>query len=164
MGEHVKWRGFKELEQNLDLLGAEMKEKGVRLMMSKAAEPMRDDAIRRAPVLKDQDPRRTPGLLRRSIRIWKARTTPYAATYMVGVLRPSSKAVAKGKRKTGKTGAELDPFYWRWIEFGIPSRGIAAMSFLRNAFETMKLESVRVALAEGQKFVAMVAKSFKRTS
>ena len=40
LAEIHQWRGFAELEQNLKLLGAEMHERGVKRMMSRAAVPM----------------------------------------------------------------------------------------------------------------------------
>ena len=165
MAEHVKWRGFKELEQNLDMLSGEMKDKGVRIMMSKAAEPIRDDAKRRAPVLQEPHPHRRPGTVRDRIMIWRKKKTPYAATYFVGVLGLGRAAMRrwksenKGKFSNGGDNPN-DPWYWRFLEFGTVK--MAARPFLRPAFEARKMDAVKVALAEGRKFVADVATRFKK--
>ena len=156
MAEMVKWKGFAELERNLKDLGEQMRERGVKRMMSKASVPMRDDAKNRAPILKDPDPRRTPGLLRDSIRIWKARKTPYAATYFVGVR-------ARARRKGEQKDIRKDAFYWRWQELGTSKHPPAhGHGYLRPAFESKKMESVRVALEEGRDFVKRTAARFRR--
>ncbi len=163
MTEIHKWHGFRELEQNLLLLGREMHERGVKRMMSRAAVPMRDDAKRRAPFMSHADPtgRRIPGTIRKHIRIWRRRVTPFAATYYVGVAALTKKAISAFKQRFGKTGAENwdDPFYWRFLEFGTSK--MAAQPFLRPAFEAQKMESVRVALDEGRKFIRRIR--FKKT-
>lgn len=160
MAEIHKWHGFKELEENLKLLGAEVHEKGVKRMMSRAAVPMRDDAKRRAPVLKQPVPHRIPGTLRKNIVIWRKRVTNYAVTYYVGVRKLSAKAVSEWKKRFGKTGAKNwnDPYYWLFVELGTSK--MAAQPFLRPAFESQKMRSVQVALEEGRKFVRKI--KFKR--
>lgn len=162
MAEIVQWKGFRELEQNLKLLGDDMREKGVKLMMSRAAVPMRDDAKSRAPILSEPDPRRKPGTVRNAIRIWRKRATRYAVTYYVGVRTLGRKAVTAFKRKTGRSSADNpnDPFYWRFLEFGTSK--MSARPFLRPAFESKKQESVRVALETGRNFVRATASKFKR--
>jgi HK97 gp10 family phage protein len=140
------------------MLGREVHEKGVKRMMSRAAVPIRNDAKVRAPIIKDQDPRRTPGLLRDSIKIWRQRKTPHAVTYYVGV--------RARRRKKGEDKDPLkDAFYWWWQEAGT-SRHPAAnggRGYLRPAFESKKGESVQVALQEGRKFVEITVRKFRRT-
>lgn len=162
MAETVQWRGFSELEQNLKMLGEDMREKGIKLMMSRAAVPMRDDAKHRAPILSVVDERRRPGTLRDAIAIWRKRSTRYAVTYYVGVRQLSRKAVATFKRATGQGASDNpdDPFYWRFVELGTSK--MRAKPFLRPAFEAKKLESVRVALETGREFVRKTASKFKR--
>lgn len=168
MAEYVKWKGFRELEQNLNMLDEQMRERGVKVMMSKAAEPVRDEAKRRAPVLAEPTPTRKPGTVRDAIRIWRKRKTPYAVTYFVGVLglargairRFKQSQIAKGKSVISSADNPNDPFYWKFLEFGTVK--MAARPFLRPAFESMKMEAVKVALAEGQKFVATTAQKFKK--
>lgn len=163
MAEIHQWRGLKELEDNLKMLDAEMHERGVKRMMARAAVPMRDDAKRRAPVLKDPDPRRRAGVLRERIRLWRHRATQYAVTYYVGVrgLSRASVRLFKTQNKTSAANNPEDPFYWRWQELGIPSRGIGPKSFMRKAFESQKMASVHAAIDAGQKFIRQIR--FRRT-
>lgn len=143
MAEYEHVRGLKELEFNLKLLGAEMHEKGVKRMMSQAAVPMRDDARRRAHGIPLKHPLRREGTFAEKVRLWRKRATQYAVTYYVGISR-----------------RKKDPFWWLFVEFGIPSRGIGARPFLRPAFEAKKYESVQKALDEGRRFVRRIR--FKR--
>lgn len=159
-----KWHGFRELEQNLKQIGEAARERGVKRMMHRAAVPMRDDAKRRAPVLKEPDPRRRAGTVRDRIRIWRKKGTQFAVTYYVGVLGISRSAISKFKAAGGKgtKGSDNpnDPFYWRWVELGKPN--MAAQPFLRPSFESKKMESVRVALHEGREFLRREARRLKR--
>jgi HK97 gp10 family phage protein len=150
------------LEQNLKMLDEQVRERGTKRMMSRASVPMRDDAKRRVPVLKEPDPRRKPGTVRDALKIWRQRNTPYAATYYVGVRGISGSKVAKFKKATGKASTDNpnDPFYWRFLELGTPKT--PALGFLRKAFESRKGESVRVALEEGRKFIQQVARKLRR--
>lgn len=143
MAEYQHVRGLKELEENLKLLGTEMHENGVKLMMSRAAVPMRDDAIRRAHGIQLKYPERREGTFADKIRIWRKRATQYAVTYFVGISR-----------------RKKDPFWWLFVELGIPSRGIVPRPFMRTAFEAKKQEAVQVALREGRDFVRRIR--FKR--
>jgi HK97 gp10 family phage protein len=162
VAETVQWKGFRELEQNLKMLGSEMHEKGVKRMMSRAAVPMRDDAKVRAPILREPDPRRRPGALRDAISIWRKKGTQHAVTYYVGVRRLSKKAVRAFKQATGRSSSENpdDAFYGLMVELGTSK--MRAQPFLRPAFESKKLESVRVALETGREFVRSTSLKFKR--
>jgi HK97 gp10 family phage protein len=156
VAEIHKIHGLKELEDNLLLLGRDVHQKGVRRMMSRAAVPMRDDARVRAPILKTPDKRRTSGLLKRMIVIWRQRKTPYAATYYVGV--------RKGSRRGKIKNPLMDAFYWLWQELGTSKHPPAnGTGFLRPAFESKKHTSVKVAMKEGQDFIRRTAARFKRT-
>lgn len=146
MAEIHKWHGFKELEQNLKMLGADMHEKGVKRMMSRAAVPMRDEGKRRALAITLKYPERREGTFADKIRIWRKRATQYAVTYFVGISR-----------------RKKDPFWWLFVELGVPSRGIPARPFLRTAFESKKFESVQRALDEGRKFLRATVRRFKKT-
>ncbi len=146
MAEIHKWHGFRELEQNLKMLGEDVRERGVKRMMSRAAVPMRDEAKRRALAMPLKYPERREGTFADKVRIWRKRATQYAATYYVGISR-----------------RKKDPFWWLFVEIGVPSRGIPARPFLRTAFESKKFESVSVALDEGRKFLRATVRKFKRT-
>ncbi len=168
MAEIYQWRGFRELEQNLKLLGNELGTRGVRYMMSHAAVPMRDEARRLAPVLKSPDPRRRPGTIRQNIKIWRKSGTRYAATYYVGVRGLSGRAVRMFKQLNARRGKAArgsdnpsDPFYWRFQELGTSRR--ARQAFLAPAFDAKKTESVSIALDAGRDFVRRTAARLKRT-
>lgn len=171
MVEIHKWHGLRELDQNLKMLGEQMREKGVRRMMSQAAVPMRDEAKRRAPVLKEPDPRRMPGTVRNAIQIWRKRATQFAATYYVGVRRLSRGAIKRFKSNTDRQGKALagadnpnDPFYWRFLgDLEVGRSNMPSQPFLRPAFESKKMESVKVALDEGRSFVKRTVRRFKKT-
>jgi HK97 gp10 family phage protein len=164
MAEIIKISGLKELEENLYLLGEEMRERGVKLMMSRAAVPMRDDAKRRAPTLAKPDPRRRAGTVRDAIKIWRHRKTPYAVTYYVGVRKLAGSKVQAFKKSTGKGSQDNpnDPFYWRFVEFGVPSKGIPPRPFLRTAFAARVMESIEVAKKTAADFIVKTTRKFKR--
>lgn len=153
---HYQMHGLKELEHNLIILGKEIHERGVKRMTSQAAEPIRNEAKLRAPILQESNPRRRPGTLMRSIKIWRKKISPYAVTYYIGVRGLRKSAIAKFKSLAGKKGSANpdDPFYWRFLEFGTSK--MRAQPFLRPAFESKKEESVKVALLEGQKFIRRI--------
>jgi HK97 gp10 family phage protein len=167
VAEIHKIHGLKELEDNLLLLGRDIHARGVRLMMSRAAVPMREEAKQRVPVLKVPDVRRIAGTIKKQIAIWRKRQTPYAVTYYVGVRGLSKKAIREFKQTQSQSGKRAtssnnpnDPFYWRFIEFGTSQ--MRAQPFLRPAFETKKNESVMVALKTGQDFIRRTIKRFKK--
>lgn len=163
MAEIQHWSGFSELEDNLKLLGEQMRERGTKYMMSRAAVPMRDEARRRAPVLAAPDSRRRAGTIQRAIQIWRHRKSPYAATYYVGVRGLSKKAVRMFKQLVSKKSSNNpnDPYYWRFVELGTSK--MAARPFLRASFEAKKSESVKAALEAGRDFVRRTQARFKRS-
>lgn len=162
MAESAKVLGLRELERNLKMLDEEVRRRGVLLMLGRGARPMRDEAKRLAPVLKQPREGRKPGTVRDRIGVWRHRKTPFAATFYVGVRGLGRAAINKFKKGSGRDGKDNpdDPFYWRWQELGNSRH--APQPFLRPAFETKKMEAVREALAAGQQFIARVAKGFRR--
>jgi HK97 gp10 family phage protein len=155
--ENVRIEGLAELEYNLSTLGVEMRKRGTRRMMAQAAIPMRDEAKRRAPVLREPDPRRRAGTLRDRIRIWLHRDSPYPVTYYVGVRGLSRGSIRKFKAANkGAKGSDNpdDPYYWRWVELGTSK--MRAQPFLRPAYEATKMESARRALEAGRDFVRRI--------
>lgn len=162
MAEVVEIKGLRELERNINELAEQVRERGVKRMVSAAAVPIRDDARRRAPVLKTPDYRRKPGTLRNSIQIWRKRDTPYAATYFVGVRGLSRRAIRLFKQTNSRPGRAArahdnpdDPFYWRFVELGTSRR--SAQPFLRPAFEGKKRDAVTAMIAEGRRFLTAAA-------
>ena len=65
-----------------------------------------------------------PGLVKKSIGMRKdKRGGRGQIAYYVGPIKK------KGKGHAG------DPYYWKWIEFGVPAHGIPARPFMRPAFQ-----------------------------
>jgi HK97 gp10 family phage protein len=81
----------------------------------------------------------TPGLVKRSMRAFRARVQKQGMMkYYVGPIGP----------RFGKDPAR-DPFYWKWLEYG--KQGYAPRKFLRNSFDTsinQMIDTMRVALAK----------------
>lgn len=149
--ETVTIEGLTELKQALRQLPQELTHKVLKGALTDGAHEIEHEAERRAPILKTPDPRRKPGTLRRRMSSIGLRTAvrPYQATVLV-YPRPLSRGkVTAFKRSTGKGASDNpdDPFYWRFVEYG--TRFMAAIPFLRPAFEAKKyaaLEKVRAAL------------------
>lgn len=132
--------------------------KGVlRNALAAGARIVRDDAKRRAPVLRPGDPaqaagRRKPGTVRDAIRVRTSKRDRRAGNVGVFVnVRPLTKTqIRRFRNSTGRMGKDNpdDPFYWQWLEFGRTARpaaqggarrlrravgAIAPMRFLQNA-------------------------------
>jgi HK97 gp10 family phage protein len=126
-----------------------------------------EDARRRAPALVSDDPRRTRGLLRRSIaaRATRARAG-MTATVTVTVRRPTRRQITKAKQRLIDRGGRadqlriaqgklnpgrVDPFYWRFQELEYGAVRHAPRPFLRPAFAAKReaaLAAFRVRMAE----------------
>lgn len=146
----MKIEGLDALRRALRQLPDAVQKKVLAGAVAKGAKVIADDARSRAPVLKTPDARRTPGLLRRMIRATRGKRNGSEAASFVSVRRLVGKALGKMKIKKGQTGAQLDPFYWAFQEFG--SSGRPAQPFLRPAFDAKKEAAaleIKTALAEG---------------
>lgn len=134
----MRIEGLADLQRALKELPERLQKKALATAVAKGARVIGRDAQSRVPVLKKFDSRRTPGLLKRLIRVSRGvrRTTEAAA--FVSVRRMNRKQIARFKAKTGYKGADnpFDPFYWRFVEFGTSK--MAAQPFLRPAFEAQK--------------------------
>lgn len=151
--------GLEQLRQALRRLPEELQKKALGDSVAAGASVISKEAKFLAPVLMTPDPRRTPGLLQRMIAATKGKRNGSEAAAFVRVRRLVRGALRKKKAKTGLTGAELDPFYWAFVEFGTSKN--KANSFLRKAFDTRKEDAARAiakALGEGiDKAAAKVA-------
>lgn len=131
----VEVEGLRELERALAQLPREVGKRALDGALKDGAEPIVDDAERRAPVLKEPDPRREPGVLRRAIRAVALRRP-----------LPGMSATVQVLPKSRGRGPD-DPWYWKLVEYGTSK--MAAIPFLRPAFEAMKyaaLERIRIRL------------------
>lgn len=142
MAETIRVEGLKELAAALRELPKAVAARQLRLPVAHAAADMRDDARRRAPIAEASlgPDRPKPGTLRKSIVIKKVVGNDMQAIYVV--------AVRHGKKfsDVGKRHANLDAYYWRFIEFG--TTHAAARPFLRPAFEALKRQAVETIKAE----------------
>lgn len=153
MATEVRMTGINELVAKLDGLKYEMRFKGGRTALRKAAQLVRDKA--KANALAIDDPKTREVIARNIVERWSARR--YNATgdltFRVGVLggaRSSSKDAARRERSRRRAGtASLsdlgeiagagsgnpggDTFYWRFVEFG--TERTHAKPFLRPALE-----------------------------
>jgi HK97 gp10 family phage protein len=117
----VKVEGLSELLKALSELPKELHKGPLRSAVSAAAKVVQDQAKLNAPV--------DSGVLKRSIYRTRSRQGSSAVQEMAVV------GIRHGK-KYQKRGQ--DAWYWRFIEFGIPSRQVAARPFMRQAFDNTK--------------------------
>lgn len=141
MAETIKVHGLQELSQTLMKLPAELEKRVIMGALRAAGQTIRKEAMARAPVLQEPDPRRRAGTLRKSISV--RRVKGKVAVY-VGVFGLSGKRMAAFKAGGGTKGANNpdDPYYWKWVEYG--TKKMAARPFLRPAFEAKKFEAIRL--------------------
>jgi HK97 gp10 family phage protein len=145
----VKIEGLEELRRRFRRLPVEVQEQELSGAVMKGAAVIGRDAQERAPVLKEPHPKRTPGLLKRMIRWTRGVRRGSEASAFVSVRRPGKGAMRKGKQ-AGKASSEIDPWYWKFIEFGTSK--MRAMPFLRPAFDAKKeaaADEIKKALAAG---------------
>jgi HK97 gp10 family phage protein len=116
--------------------------------MRAGAAVIQKEAITRALSLKNQDPYRTPGLVKKMIAVRKRKRYPSNVTtaYAVGVLGGAGlvEKSTKRTRKSGSANTNVDlktrPAYWRFLEFG--TKNMAAHPFLRPAFEAKAQDAI----------------------
>lgn len=150
----MKIEGLEQLRRNFRDLPLNIQAKELGNAVSKGAKVIANEAIARAPVLKDPDPRREPGLLKRMIRATRGVRRDSEAAAFVSIRRLFGKALARFKDKTGKSGSHGDPWYWKFVEFEFGKANARAQPFIRPAFDTKKeaaAEEIKRALAEGVK-------------
>jgi HK97 gp10 family phage protein len=149
MATNVEVRGLKELMAGLQALPADLSKNAAFQGLNAAARVVREEAKRRAPVLKGVARGRKPGTLRAAIRASRSRNSKPAQGWHEVIVRVKplkARQVAKFKKATGLKSADNpdDPYYWWWVEFG--TQKMAARPFLRPGFESTKsqqLEALR---------------------
>lgn len=168
----VNVKGLDEFRRVMLQFPKEMDEKLLQSAMLPAAKLVRDEARRRAPVLKVPSKYRLAGVLARNIRMARSKPRPgMSATVIIGVRKLSKSFIRRFKQaayRRGKTikGADIvgNPFYWRFMEFGYTDRGgkwhgpHGGNGFLRPAFEANKMQAIEVMVKETGKRVDKVAK------
>jgi HK97 gp10 family phage protein len=145
---NVEIKGLREIQQAMMKLPRRFDRKLLNQSLLVGARLVRDDAKRRVPVLQTPDPRRVRGALMKAIHAGAVRPDRHTASVWVRVRPLTKRQIATFKRKSGKGAADnpLDPFYWRFVEFGTSK--MAARPFLRPAFEAKKVDAVNAAIAD----------------
>jgi HK97 gp10 family phage protein len=139
----VDIKGLKELQAALNQLPREVQKRPLRAAVSAAAKVIQDEAKRRAPI--------DTGNLRKAIYRTRSRSGSGAGqeTFLVAVKKGKAEyANTTRNRRLNRVGKKYqtqgEAYYWRFIEFGRPSQGVAAKPFLRPAFENKKQMAVDV--------------------
>lgn len=127
MGEiDVRIRGLDDLKAQLLAIPDKLRRRVLRNALAAGARIVRDEARRLAPVLREPDPRRTPGTVRDAIvvRTSKAARRSGDVGVFVNVRPLKAKQIRAFKARGGGKAANNpnDPFYWRWLEFGRQGR------------------------------------------
>ncbi len=146
MAESVQVEGLGEVLANMrQLKDGVAKQRAMRAPMAKAARVIRDEARRNAPV--------RSGFLRSQIVAMRSRK-PQAfgadELYSVGIKGGARAKYANTRRNRAlnRVGATYEKpsnaYYWRFQEFGVPTKGIRAQRFLRGAFESKGEEALQV--------------------
>ena len=114
MEVRIEIKGLREIQRAMLQLPQRLDNKLLNQGLIAGARVVRDEARRRAPVLKMPDPRRRAGTLRRSIRAMRIRPPHYAATAIYGgqfkawdALAPATK-----QRFIAAAAAALEKVQW----------------------------------------------------
>lgn len=109
-------QGLPDFKRELLALPEKLRKRALRNALAAGARVVRDAARVEAPVLSQQNallaPYRTPGLLRKSIVVRTSKRDRRMGDVGVFVNVRPAKGAARGAK------SKLDPFYWRWLEFG----------------------------------------------
>lgn len=136
MVTEVRMTGVDELVKKLESLKYDMKKKGGRFALRKAAQVIRDQARRNAQALDDPA---SPEVIAKNItEKWNGRINKRTGDlgFRVGVLGGARDYSAHGEITTGKNASGNpggDTFYWRFLEFGTEKS--SARPFMRPAME-----------------------------
>lgn len=121
----VRLQGFDDLIRKLREVPKALRKKTLRNALAAGGRIVRDDARKNVAVLSKPVPYRTTGLLKKSIAVRTSKSARRSGDVGVFVnIKP-----AKGANKGAKS--RLDPFYWRFVEFG--TKNMRAMPFLKRA-------------------------------
>lgn len=145
MKTSMKVEGLNELRLALRRLPVELQDRELARAASAGAKVIAAEAQVRAPVLKEPHASRVPGLLRRMIRGTAGKRRGTEAAAFVSIKYPSGKLAQRLSKAAGPGWRLLDPYYWRFVEFG--TSHAKAQPFIRPAFDSKK-EAAVAAIAE----------------
>lgn len=142
--------GADDLKRALLSLPDKLRRRLLRNALAAGARVVRNAAQAQAPVLSGQSKYRTPGLLRKSIKVRTSKRDRAAGNVGVFINIKPAKGQARGAKST------LDPYYWRWIEFG----RAAGTTKRKSATKGAKPSIVRVGAIAPAKFLQSSAGQF----
>lgn len=128
-------KGLDDIQAKLANLTYDAKRKGGRAALRKAAQLVRDDAIRRAQAL--DDPQSAENISKNIAERWNGRLfkTTGNIGFRIGVLGGARDESGKiPSKKAVKANPGGDTFYWRFVEFG--TENMKARPFMRPALAT----------------------------
>jgi HK97 gp10 family phage protein len=123
-----KIQGLDNALKNMEIMRTDAGLRAARLAGRRAINIVRDAAIANAMMLDDPESKE---------EIWKNISVKYdgRALKRTGDLRFSVGVLGGAKKSENKNNPGGDTWYWRFLEFGVPSRGIAPKPFLRPALK-----------------------------
>lgn len=147
MADSSTVHGFDVLATKLREIPQAMRKKVVRNSLAAGARLVRDEAKRKAPVLKKSaaTAQRKPGTVRNAIKVRTSKQSRRNGDVGVFVNVKPLKTAQIRAFKAGGGGSGYknpdDPFYWRWLEFGRTRRvGVSA----RNRVARIKRKGVEL--------------------
>jgi HK97 gp10 family phage protein len=140
MAAEFELLGVDELTRKLREITPALRKRTLRNALAAGGRIVRDDARKNVAVLSTPVPYRTRGLLKKSLSVRTSKAARRSGDVGVFVnVKP-----AKGANRGAKS--RVDPFYWRFVEFGTSK--MSARPFLRRAANKLPqaLEVIQTAL------------------
>ena len=151
----VNIQGLDELIEKLNSVSYDMKRKGGRAALRKAAKVISDAAKRGAEAINRSE---TSNSIPANIRIqWGNRTFNRTGDLLFRVGVDGGAAYKAGNKNASRPGG--DTFYWRFLEFG--TQKIAAIPFMRPALEENTAKALDTFVVEYKKYIDRAIKRGK---
>ncbi|WP_138436518.1 HK97-gp10 family putative phage morphogenesis protein [Marinobacter shengliensis] len=161
-GIEYNMTGMPELLGKLEGLEYDLKRKGGRFALRKAAQVIRDQA--RANAERVDDPRTSENIAANIVERWSGRLFKRTGNlgFRVGVLGGAKGAAEAAGEVAGKGSGNPggDTFYWRFVEFG--TENAPAHPFMRPAINQVANEPVDVFIKEYGKSIDRALKRAKK--
>lgn len=166
-GLTTRTEGLADLKIAVEALKQDLRKRVVRGALRDAAKPMVAHARANAPSLKSTSRFRTPGLLKRSIKVFNSKQfSGRNGTLGVYIAVRGNKKLVRAGRRAGPGSKNLnDPYYWFWQEFGFTAVGRhGKIRGWRRNRETRIAERVRVGTARRIPGKHFMTNAFRFTS
>lgn len=161
-GVNYELKGLPELLGKLEGLEYDLKRKGGRFALRRAAQVVRDQARQNAERV--DDPRTSENIAANIVERWSGRLYKRTGNlgFRVGVLGGAKGAAVAAGEVTGKGSGNPggDTFYWRFLEFG--TEDAAAQPFMRPAINQVGNEPVDVFINEYGKSIDRALRRAKK--